>query len=126
MMRFRPICFAFAAVCTVLAAPVHAQRIADLAPGAASHAQPAVAPEFAASPPVLTASRDLAPALRPPATELPDAAEARRLSVAGHAAVGALAGLGVGALASVALFVLQPDCRNAESMCGLAVPIFVA
>jgi hypothetical protein len=116
---------AAAAVCAIMAAPAQGQRIADLGPGAVSHAQPAAAPEIASAPVVLAASRDLAPALRPPAAALPESAEVRRLSVAGHAGVGALAGLAVGALASAALFAFDADCRRGESMCGLAIPVFV-
>lgn len=102
--------------CTAVAAPAQAQRIADLAPGAPSHVHPA---------PVLAASRDLPAALRPSAARRSHAAEARRLSVAGHAAVGALASAGAGAVASLALFALDPECRSGDSMCGLAIPALV-
>lgn len=109
-----------AAVCT-MAAPAHAQRAADLAPGPASYAQPAPA----AAAPILSVGRDLAPALRPAAVEAPDAAAPRRPSVLGHTAVGAGVGALAGVLASGALFVFDENCRTGYSMCGLAVPIFV-
>jgi hypothetical protein len=51
--------------------------------------------------------------------------EVRRLSVAGHAAVGAGVGVAAGALASLAMFVFEPGCDVGDSMCGLAVPVLV-
>jgi hypothetical protein len=110
------------AACT--AAPAHAQRVADLAPGhtvQAAPAQPALAPAAG----TLSASRDLAPALRPAPAEAPRDVEVRRLSVAGHAAVGAGVGVAAGALASLAMFAFQPGCDMGDSMCGLNVPILI-
>lgn len=107
-----------AAVCAV-AAPAHAQRVADLAPGAASYVQPTAAA------PILAAGIGLAPALRPAAVQAPDAASQRRLSVVGHTAVGAGAGALAGVLASAALFVFDENCTSGDSMCGLAIPVFV-
>lgn len=112
---------AITAICAMMAAPAHAQRIADLTPDVPSY----VAPAPAAVRPTLATSRDLAPALRPAPVDAPDAVVPRRLSTAGHAAVGAAAGAGAGVLASLALFAFDPDCRRGESMCGLAIPVFI-
>jgi hypothetical protein len=109
--------FVLLAVCA--AAPAQAQRIAHLPTGHA--VQPALAPAVG----TLSASRDLAPALRPAPAEAPRDVEVRRLSVAGHAAVGAGVGLAAGALASLAMFAFQPGCDMGDSMCGLAVPVLV-
>lgn len=107
------------------AAPVHAQRADEVAPGA-SHVQAAPAPrEITPASPLLSASRDLPAALRPPRTDAHDPAAARRLSVAGHTAVGAGAGALAGVLASAALFVFDENCTAGDSMCGLAVPVFI-
>jgi hypothetical protein len=114
------------AAASAAAAPVHAQRIADLAPGTASHVQAAPAPrEIAPASPLLAASRDLPAALRPPRVDAHDAAAARPLSVAGHAGVGAGTGALAGVLASAAMFAFDEDCRSGHSMCGLAVPVFI-
>ncbi|HEX5869031.1 MAG TPA: hypothetical protein VFY65_01375 [Longimicrobium sp.] len=113
------------AAASVAAAPIHAQRAADPAPGG-SHAQAAPAPrEIAPASPLLSASRDLPAALRPPRVETHDAAAERRLSVAGHTAVGAGAGALAGVLASAAMFAFDEDCRPGHSMCGLAIPVFI-
>lgn len=115
---------AAAATCAV-AAPLHAQRVADVAPGA-SHVQAARdSREMAPVSPLLAASRDLPSALRPAAVQAPDAAAERRLSVAGHVGVGAAAGVVTGAAASLAMFSLWSECRSTGNMCGLAVPFLV-
>jgi hypothetical protein len=112
------------AVVAIVAAPAQAQRMADLAPGA-SHVKAAPAPwEIAPAAPLVSASRDLTTALRP-SFETTGAAAGRRLSVAGHTAVGAGAGALAGVLASVAMFAFDEDCRPGDSMCGLAVPVFI-
>jgi hypothetical protein len=104
------------------AAPAHAQRIADLAPGVVSHATSA---RTEVAPVLLAPARTLPPALRPTTVDARDAAAGRRVSVAGHAAIGAGAGALAGVLASAALFVFDEECRYADSMCGLAVPVFI-
>jgi hypothetical protein len=121
MRSIRSILFV-AAVFATVAAPAHAQRIADLAPGVATEApaQPMLAPDAG----TLSASRDLAPALRPPRVVARGAAT-RRLSVAGHAAVGAGVGAATGALGFLAMYALTLDCRSPDSMCGLAIPVMV-
>lgn len=122
MRSIRPLLApAIAAICAMMAAPAHAQRVADLAPDAPSYVQQAPA----APRPILAASRDLAPALRPAPVDAPEAVAPRRLSTAGHAAVGAAAGAGAGVLASLAMFAVDEDCRRSESMCGLAIPVFI-
>lgn len=116
------VAFVVLAVCA--AAPAQAQRVADLAPGHTvqpASAQPALAPAAG----TLAASRDLAPALRPDPIDPSRTVEARRLSIAGHAAVGAGVGVATGALASLAMFAFQPGCDMGESMCGLAIPALV-
>jgi hypothetical protein len=110
-----------AAVCATMAAPAHTQRIADLAPGAPSYVQPA--PVSAA--PLLSANRDLPSPPQPSRVDTRDPAAARPLSVAGHTAVGAGAGALTGVLASLAMFAFDPNCRMGDSMCGLAVPVFI-
>lgn len=117
---------AVAAASVSAAAPAQAQRLADVAPGVASHVQAAPATaEIAPALPLLSASRDLPPALRPPFAATPDGATARPLSVAGHAGVGAAAGAVTGAAASLAIYALSPDCRSTGSMCGLAFPFLI-
>ena len=54
-----------------------------------------------------------------------DVAAGRRLSVAGHTAVGAGVGALAGVLASAVMFAFDEDCRPGDSMCGLAVPVFI-
>lgn len=120
-MKLRRTRFALAAaaVCTIMAAPAQAQRVADLAPGAVSHAAPArteIAPAAA-----LSSTRDLPSALRPARVD----ADARPLSVGGHAAVGAGAGAVTGALAYLAYYGVSDGCRTPEGMCGLAIPFLV-
>jgi hypothetical protein len=123
-MRYIRSVLVLAAACAAAAAPVHAQRAADQAPGA-SYVQAAPAPrEIAPAAPLLSASRDLPSTLRPSFETAGDAAE-RRLSVAGHTAVGAGAGALAGVLASAALFVFDENCTSGDSMCGLAVPVFI-
>lgn len=120
-LRQTRIALAAAAVCTMMAAPAQAQRITDLAPGAASHAPPArteIAPAAA-----LSSTRDLPSALRPARADAE--ADARPLSVGGHAAVGAGAGAATGALAYLAFYALSDGCRTPEAMCGLAIPFLV-
>lgn len=112
---------AAAAVCTIMAVPAQAQRVADLASGAVWHVPPArteTAPA-APRPPI----RDLPSALRPARVDAE--AKARPLSVGGHVAVGAGAGAAAGALAYLAIFALSDDCRSPEAMCGLAIPLVV-
>ncbi len=121
LMRSIQSLLALVIAAAAIAAPADAQRIADLAPSAPSYVQPAPA----AAAPVPSASRDFAPVPRPAAVQAPDAALARRLSVAGHTAVGAAAGAGAGVLASLAMFAFDPNCRMGDSMCGLAVPVFI-
>jgi hypothetical protein len=120
----RSIRFLAVAVFAIVAAPAHAQRIADLAPGAASHVQPALASAAPASP-LLVANHELPSTLRPSRVDAHDPAAARPLSVAGHTAVGAGAGALAGVLASVAMLALDEDCRSGDSMCGLAAPVFI-
>lgn len=124
-MRFIRFLLALAAACTAAAAPAHAQRVADVTLGA-SHVQP-VPPvrEIAPASPLLSPSRDLPSALRPDAVQAHDVAAERRLSVAGHTAVGAGAGALAGVLASAAMFAFDEDCRPGYSMCGLAVPVLI-
>jgi hypothetical protein len=114
---------ALACLAMAFAAPARAQRIADVAPGAVAHAPPAPAAEMA--PAVLAANRGLPPALRPAVPGAREAVTERRLSVMGHTAVGAGAGALAGVLASAALFAFDENCRSGDSMCGLAVPVFI-
>lgn len=114
---------ALACLAMTIAAPAHAQRMADVAPGAVAHAPPAPAAETESA--VLATNRDLPPALRPAAPDAREAVTERRLSVGGHAAVGAGVGALAGALTYVAAFGLSDECRSTGSMCGLAIPFLV-
>lgn len=42
--------------------------------------------------------------------------------MAGHAAIGALAGAATGAVVGLTVMALTPECRSTGSMCGLAIP----
>jgi uncharacterized membrane protein len=126
MRPIRSLAFLCSAAAIATAAPAHAQRGADLAPGAAAHVQAAPErSEIAPAPAVLSATRDLPAALRPSFAHAPDAAAARPLSVAGHAGVGAAAGAVTGAAASLAIYAFSSDCRSTGSMCGLAFPFII-
>lgn len=105
------------------ATPARAQRLADPAPGAASRV-PAAQMEISPTA-VLAPARDLPPALRPALADVRDAAVERRLSVAGHTAIGAGAGAATGALAFLAMYALDDECHSPDSMCGLAIPVMV-
>ncbi|MBW3570729.1 MAG: hypothetical protein KY467_06455 [Gemmatimonadetes bacterium] len=111
---------AIAGACAAVAAPAHAQRLADVAPGAPWHVHPAPA----ATTPVVAATRGLPAELRPSSAPA-DGAAARPLSVAGHVGVGAAAGAVTGAAASLAVFSLWSECRSTGSMCGLAFPFLI-
>ncbi|HEX8318710.1 hypothetical protein [Longimicrobium sp.] len=93
---------------SLLAAPAYAQQAGS------AESRPAEAPATLAS----AALRPLPPALTPaPVYAHSTALTARPPSTAAHGVIG----VGVGALAGLALIALSPNCWEADSMCGIAI-----
>ncbi|HEY7769381.1 hypothetical protein [Longimicrobium sp.] len=98
------------AVAVLLASLLGAPAYAQHAGGAGSH--PPEAATFA------SAVQPLPPSLTPaPVYARWAAPNVRPLSTAAHGVIG----VGVGALAGLALIALSPNCWEADSMCGIAI-----
>ena len=107
-----------------VAAPVHGQRAEDLVPRIsfeAVAADPAVrlGGEIARFPDH-SFRRDQAPPPLPVFTRLSDSASTARRSATGFTIGGAVAG----ALIGSTLLFAPANCRTAESMCGLGLPVY--
>jgi hypothetical protein len=107
------------------AAPAHAQSSAQSAPADATvpvlayrwtSPVPATAPLAEST----VASVDSVPTLLPVRVATLHAADARRLSVGGYTAAGAV----LGALLGTAALYLTEDCTATGSMCGLGIPVY--
>lgn len=114
------------ALTAAAAAPAHAQAPADAAGDAV--AVPVLAYQWPA--PVrhapqptddLAPAADAAPTLLAVSVEAIGAEDARRMSVGGYTAAGAVLGALLG---TAALYLTEDGCTETGSMCGLAIPLY--